>query len=112
MFLFNFISGLDNYPNPLVFRPQHTHNYKSLCDARQSLRQMSKQPINLRCRPSLEFPPQKNGMGWKGGGADYKWKTVQFHSQYTTAIITKKLLLLYSNNNNNNNNYQTTVDSR
>lgn len=68
MFLFNFISGLDNYPNPLVFRPQHTHNYKSLCDARQSLRQMSKQPINLRCRPSLEFPPPKNGMGWKGGG--------------------------------------------
>lgn len=77
MFLFNFISGLDNYPIPLVFRPQHTHNYKSLCDARQSLRQMSKQPINLRCRPSLEFPPKKNGMGWKGGGgADYKWKTV------------------------------------
>ena len=45
MFLFNFISGLDNYPIPLVFRPQHTHNYKSLYDARQSLRQMSKQPI-------------------------------------------------------------------
>ena len=92
----------------LVFRPKHTHNYKSLYDARQSLRQMSKQPINLWCPPSLEFPPPKNGMGWKGGGRLLVEDCVQFHSQYTTAIIIKKLLLLY----NNNNNYQTTVDSR
>ena len=34
---------------------------------------------------------------------------MQFHSQYTTAIIIK-LLLLYNNNNNNNNNYQTSYE--
>ena len=95
----------------LVFRPQHTHNYKSLYDARQSLRQMSKQPINLWCPPSLEFPPpKKKWYGVEGGGGRLLVEDcVQFHSQYTTAIIIKKLLLLY---NNNNNNYQTTVDSR
>ena len=54
-------------------------------------------------------PPQKNGMGWKGGRLLVE-DCVQFHSQYTTAIIIKDLLLLLYNNNNNN--YQTTVDSR
>lgn len=69
MFLFNFIYGLDNYPIPLVFRPQHTHNYKSLYDARQSETNVkrankSMMPAIFRIRP----PPKKKWYGVEGGG--------------------------------------------
>ena len=75
MFLFNFISGLDNYPIPLVFTPQHTHNYKSLRDAvfETNVKTANKSMMSAIFRIP---PPKKNGMGWKGGWADYKWKTV------------------------------------
>ena len=66
MFLFNFISGLDNYPIPLVFRPQHTHNYKSLRDAvfETNVKTANKSMMSAIFR----IPPPPKKMVWGGRG--------------------------------------------